>query len=186
MTTTEPPPASWNPDPDSCPALVLLVDDQALVAAAVQRAVADEPGVELHYCGNPLEALVAANKLKPTVILLDLVMPQADGSTMLRKFRANAATAHTPIVILSTKEEPEIKSALFAAGANDYIVKLPDRLELLARIRYHSTAYWHRIQRDEAFEALRRSQQALMASNTALLSANEQLGKAAQAKSDFL
>ena len=177
---------SWNPDRDACPALVLLVDDQALVAAALQRAVADEPGVELHYCGNPLEALVVANKLKPTVILLDLVMPQADGMTLLHKFRANPATQHTPIVILSTKEEPEIKSALFAAGANDYMVKLPDRLEILARIRYHSAACWHRVQRDEAFEALRRSQQALVASNTALLAANEQLGKAAQAKSDFL
>jgi signal transduction histidine kinase len=177
---------SSNPDMDSCPALVLLVDDQALVAAALQRAVADEPGVELHYCANPLEALVVANKLKPTVILLDLVMPQADGLTLLRKFRANPATQHTPIIILSTKEEAETKSALFAAGANDYMVKLPDRLEILARIRYHSTACWHRIQRDTAFEALRRSQQALVASNTALLSANEQLGKAAQAKSDFL
>lgn len=186
MTTTDPTPNSWNPEADSCPALVLLIDDQALVAAAVARAVADEPDVEMHYCGNPLEAVLAANKLKPTVILLDLVMPQADGATLLRKFRANPATAHTPIVILSTKEEPEVKSALFAAGANDYMVKLPDRLELLARIRYHSAACWHRIQRDEAFDALRRSQQALVDSNTALLAANEQLGKAAQAKSDFL
>lgn len=176
----------WTPEADSCPALVLLVDDQALVAAALQRALAGEPGIDFHYCSNPLEALTVANKLKPTVILLDLVMPQIDGHTLLRKFRANAATEHTPIVVLSTQEEPEIKSALFSAGANDYMVKLPDRLEILARIRYHSMSSWHRIQRDEAFDALRRSQQALVASNTALIAANEQLGKATQAKSDFL
>ncbi len=176
----------WAAQPDDCPALVLLVDDQALVAAALQRAVADEPGIDLHYCSNPIEALSVARDLKPTVILLDLVMPGVDGLTLLRKFRANPETMYTPIVVLSTKEEPETKSALFSAGANDYMVKLPDRLELLARIRYHSTSAWHRIQRNEAFEALRRSQQALVASNTALVAANEQLGKATQAKSDFL
>ncbi len=176
----------WAPDPEACPALVLLVDDQALVAAALQRAIAGETGVDLHYCANPIEALTVACELKPTVILLDLVMPQVDGLTLLKKFRANPVTAYTPIVVLSTKEDAESKSELFAAGANDYMVKLPDRLELLARIKYHSMSAWHRIQRDEAFEALRRSQQALVASNTALVAANEQLGKATQAKAHFL
>lgn len=176
----------WKTGEENCPALVLLVDDQALVAAALQQAVAGAADVDLHYCANPLEALSVATRLKPTVILLDLVMPQIDGLTLLKEFRANPATQYTPIIILSTKEEAETKSALFAAGANDYVVKLPDRLELLARIRYHSAACWHRIQRDEAFEALRSSQQALVASNTALVGANHQLEKAAQAKSEFL
>jgi len=176
----------WKDGEERCPALVLLVDDQALVAAAMQQAVAGEPDVDFHYCANPLDAISMANRVKPTVILLDLVMPQVDGLTLLHDFRSNPETAHTPIIILSTKEEAETKSALFAAGANDYMVKLPDRLEILARIRYHSTASWHRIQRDEAFEALRQSQQALVGSNTALVAANQQLERAAQAKSSFL
>ncbi|MEI6560489.1 MAG: response regulator [Verrucomicrobiota bacterium] len=176
----------WKDGQERCPALVLLVDDQALVAAAMQQAVAGEPDVDFHYCANPLEAISMANRVKPTVILLDLVMPQVDGLTLLRDFRSNPETEHTPIVILSTKEEAETKSTLFAAGANDYMVKLPDRLEILARIRYHSMASWHRIQRDDAFEALRQSQQALVASNTALVGANQQLERAAQAKSNFL
>lgn len=175
----------WSPE-ESSSSLVLLVDDQALVAAALQRAVARESDVDLHYCGDPREAIAVANTLKPRVIFLDLVMPQIDGLTLLRQFRANKETEHTPIIILSTREEAETKSELFAAGANDYMVKLPDRLELLARIRYHSTAYLHRLQRDAAFEALRRSQQALVVSNNALLAANEQLAKATQAKSEFL
>ena len=175
---------NWSPEAD-CPALVLLVDDQALVAAAVQRAL-EAPDVDVHYCANPLEAISVANKLKPTVVLLDLVMPQLDGLSLLRQFRANPATEHTPIIVLSTKEEAQTKSDVFAAGANDYVVKLPDRLELLARVRYHSAAFWHRLQRDEAFEALRRSQQALVVSNGALLSANEKLETATQAKSEFL
>jgi len=176
----------WKTGEENCPALVLLVDDQALVAAALQQALSGAPDVDFHYCANPLEAIFVASRLRPTVILLDLVMPQIDGLTLLKQFRSNLETQHTPIIILSTKEEAETKSALFAAGANDYVVKLPDRLELLARIRYHSSACWHRIQRDEAFEALRSSQQALVASNTALVGANQQLEKAAQAKSEFL
>ena len=53
--------------------------------------------------------------------------------------------------MLSTKEEPTVKAEAFALGANDYIVKLPDRLELLARIRYHSKGYINLLQRNEAY-----------------------------------
>ncbi|MFP3663348.1 diguanylate cyclase response regulator, partial [Burkholderia sp. SIMBA_043] len=69
---------------------------------------------------------------------------------------------------LSTKEDPAIKSAAFAAGANDYLVKLPDSIELVARIRYHSRSYLALVQRDEAYQALRQSQQQLLESNMEL------------------
>ena len=167
------------------PALVLLVDDQALVAAAVSQALADAPDIDLHYCNNPLEAVDLANAFRPAVVLMDLVMPQMDGLALLRQFRANPATAHTPIIVLSTKEEPRTKSTVFAEGANDYLVKLPDKLELCARIRYHSAAYWSRVQRDEAFKTLRTSQQALVASNAALMAASDKLAHEIQAKSEF-
>jgi signal transduction histidine kinase len=176
---------NWNPEADFL-SRVLLIDDQILVAAAVQRAVAGEPDIQLHYCANPADAVAMADQLQPTVVLLDLVMPNVDGLTLLRQFRANSGTLHTPIIILSTKEEAQTKSDVFAAGANDYIVKLPDRLELLARIRYHSKAFGHRLQRDAAFDALHQSQRQLIASNAALGSANEQLEKATRAKSEFL
>ncbi len=63
--------------------------------------------------------------------------------------------------MLSTKEEPAVKAEAFALGANDYIVKLPDRLELLARIRYHSKGYIALLQRNEAYQALLESQHRL-------------------------
>jgi len=176
---------TWDID-DEFPALALLVDDQALVAAAVHRALLGENDISLHYCANPLEAITLGEKLKPTVVLLDLVMPQMDGLALLREFRAHPCLEHTPIIVLSSNEDAQVKSNVFAAGANDYIVKLPDRLELVARIRYHSRAYGHRLQRDEAFNALRRSQQQLIESNTALISLNEKLEQATQAKSEFL
>jgi two-component system chemotaxis family response regulator WspR len=70
--------------------------------------------------------------------------------------------------VLSTKEEASVKSDAFRAGANDYLVKLPDRIELIARIRYQSAAYLSQIQRDEAYRALRKSQQDLMETNLEL------------------
>jgi sigma-B regulation protein RsbU (phosphoserine phosphatase) len=138
---------------------VLLVDDQRIVGETVRRMLADVPGLEFRFCANPVGALREADAFAPTVILQDLVMPGVDGIEMVRAFRGNPSTALTPLIVLSSKEEPTIKSEAFAAGANDYLVKLPDKLEVVARIRYHSNAYILRLQRDEAFAALHAQQQ---------------------------
>lgn len=158
--------------------MVLLVDDQAIVAESVRRALANEPDMDFDYCADPRDAVAAANRVKPMVILQDLVMPQMEGLTLLKEFRANPATRETPIVVLSVKEEAETKSDAFACGANDYLVKLPDEIELRARIRYHARAYLSRLQRDEAFRALRESQQKLLAKNTELAASNQKLEQA--------
>ncbi|MEI8233407.1 MAG: response regulator [Verrucomicrobiota bacterium] len=164
--------------PDSYHALVLLIDDQAFVGDAVCRALAGLEDVDFHFCSDPFQAVELANKLKPTVILLDLVMPQLDGLALLRRLRANPATEETPIVVLSAEEEAQTKSDAFAQGANDYLVKLPDVIELRARIRYHSRAHLNRLQREEAYNALRESQHELVHKNTELSLINEELKKA--------
>ncbi len=167
-------------------AVVLLVDDQAIVCEAVRRAVANQPDIILHYCADARQALTVANQVKPTVILQDLVMPGLDGLTLLGRYRANAATKDTPIVVLSTTEDPQVKGQAFAVGANDYLVKLPDKIELVARIRYLSKSFLNLVQRDAAYSALRESQQQLIESNSALISLNQKLEEATLAKSQFL
>src|SRR5262249_38607549 len=62
---------------------------------------------------------------------------------------------------LSTKEEAETKAQAFAVGANDYLVKLPDKVEVVARIRYHSKGYVALLERNEAYRALAESQRLL-------------------------
>jgi signal transduction histidine kinase len=177
---------------ESCPptsefsTMVLLVDDQAIVAQAVRRLLADLPDIDLHYCSDPMYAVSAANKIKPSVILQDLVMPSIDGLDLVQLFRSNPRTAETPIIVLSSEEDPGVKSQAFAVGANDYLVKLPDRVELVARIRYHSKAFINQIQRDDAFRALRESQQQLLATNTTLISLNQSLEEATRAKAEFI
>src|SRR3989442_9790043 len=172
--------------PSQYHAMVLLVDDQAMVCEAVRRALANQPDIDFHYCADAREALAIANQIKPTVILQDLVMPGIDGLTLVSQYRANPTTRDTPIIVLSTNENPQVKGQAFAMGANDYLVKLPDKIELVARIRYHSKAYLNLVQRDAAYRALRESQQQLIESNSALISLNQKLEEATLAKSEFL
>jgi two-component system chemotaxis family response regulator WspR len=148
--------------------MVLLVDDQAIIGEAIRRALVNQPNIDFHYCANPAEAITVAEQIGPTVILQDLIMPGVDGLTLVRQYRANPVTKDIPIIVLSTKEEPAVKSEAFTAGANDYPVKLPDRIELIARIRHHSKAYLNQLQRDESYRALRESQRQLMEINIEL------------------
>jgi two-component system chemotaxis family response regulator WspR len=145
--------------------MVLLVDDQAMVGEAIRRALAKEENIDFHFCTRADEALAVAEKTRPTVILQDLVMPGVDGMTLVRQYRASAVLANVPIIVLSSRDDAEIKRDAFAGGANDYMVKLPDVIELVARLRYHSRSYINLLQRDAAYRALRESQQQLQKSN---------------------
>jgi CheY-like chemotaxis protein/HPt (histidine-containing phosphotransfer) domain-containing protein len=166
--------------------IVLLVDDQPMVAETVRRLLAHQPDIDFHCCADAGQALAVAAQVRPTVILQDLVMPGVDGLTLVSQYRANPATKDIPIIVLSTNENPQVKGQAFALGANDYLVKLPDRIELIARLRYHSRAYLNLLQRDAAYRALRDSQQQLIESNAALISLNQKLEEATLAKSQFL
>jgi sigma-B regulation protein RsbU (phosphoserine phosphatase) len=141
--------------------VVLLVDDQAIVGHAVKQMLLPEPDIQLHFCQDPAKAIAMANELLPTVILQDLVMPEIDGLTLLKFFRANKTTRETPMIVLSSKEEPATKAQAFGLGANDYLVKLPDRIELIARIRHHSRGYIAQLQRNEAYRKLAESERKL-------------------------
>ncbi len=136
------------------PISVLLVDDQAMVGEAVRRTLATQADIKFHFCSDPAKVMAAVALAKPTVILQDLVMPGMDGMVLLRLYRQNQDTQNIPVIVLSTKEEPAVKSEAFSLGASDYLVKLPDAIELIARIRHHSNAYLNGIQRDEAYRAM--------------------------------
>ena len=93
---------------------VLLIDDQPMVAEAIRRALEEEKDIEFNYCQDPTKAIRVANKIKPTIILQDLVMPEVNGLMMVKFFRVNQETSHVPIIVLSTKEDPKIKSEAFS------------------------------------------------------------------------
>lgn len=149
-------------------AMVLLIDDQALVGEVIRRILIAEEGIDFHFCSDAEKAMSMALTIKPTVILQDLVMPGIDGLELVKAYKAHEELRDLPVIVLSAKDDATVKSMAFEAGANDYLVKLPDAIELVARIRYHSKAYIALRQRDEMYRALRTSQQQLQESNLAL------------------
>lgn len=148
--------------------VVLLVDDQIMVAEGIRRMLDGEQDIDFHYCSDASRAVQMAAELKPTIILQDLIMPDIDGYTLVRSYRQYAPTTNIPIIVLSTKEDPRDKSVAFENGASDYLVKLPDRIELIARIRAHTKAYLTQLERDDAFRRLGELQQELQKSNAEL------------------
>jgi class 3 adenylate cyclase len=154
MTTS---PATRAPSAASPRHRVLVVDDMLLVGRAVREMLADMPDVEVHYRRTGAEAIEAAVALRPTVILQDLVMPDVSGAEMVGRYRALPETSLVPVIVLSAVEEPATKAELLATGASDYLVKLPDKLEVAARVRLHSEAHARLLERNAAFAALERT-----------------------------
>src|SRR5690349_9231812 len=97
-------------DPLERQIMVLLVAVQVMVGEAVRRALAGARRIDFHYCANPQEAVAVAKDLGPTVILQDLVMPGVNGLDLVRGYRADPVTEAIPIIVLSIKEEPAVKS----------------------------------------------------------------------------
>jgi two-component system chemotaxis family response regulator WspR len=147
---------------------VLLVDDQLIIVEAVRRMLAGHSDIEFYSVTDPLAALAAARRYRPTVILQDLVMQGSDGFQLIRTYKDDDTLRDVPVVVLSTKEEAKLKAHAFAVGAHDYIVKLPDQLELVARIRHHSAGYISGLQRDAALRSLRASREELTRANEEL------------------
>src|SRR5271168_1868975 len=90
--------------------MVFLVDDQPIVGEAIRRQLSDQADMDFHFCSNAAEAIPLAGRIKPTVILQDMVMPGVDGLTLVRQFRESPETKNIPIIVLASKEEPEVKS----------------------------------------------------------------------------
>ena len=148
-----------HPPPSSAVHRVLLVDDQALIGEAVRRLLEGAPDIAFEFRRDAAAAIDAARSFAPTVILQDLVMPGIAGLDMVRRFRDLPETANVPVIMLSAREEPFVKAQLLDAGASDYLVKLPDQVELLARIRVHADAYRRLLERNAAFAALERERE---------------------------
>ncbi len=179
---------------------VLLIDDQGIVELALREMFGAETDIDLHFCQDPRLALEMADRISPTVILQDLVMPEINGLMLLSRFRADPATRDVPLIILSSSEKPDIKAEAFALGANDYIVKLPDSLEMIARIRHHAGGYINLLRRNEAERKLLEAMDVAERARLELEEVNGQLKNAiaqarelaaraeaaSQAKSEFL
>jgi two-component system chemotaxis family response regulator WspR len=150
---------------------LLVVDDQPIVIEHLQLML-EGSEIVAEFITDSDMAVEVAIRFRPTVILQDLVMPVIDGFELIGRYREAMELQNVPIIVLSASDEADQKELCFSLGANDYLVKLPHRIELLARIRYHSKAYIASVERDEAFHCLQVSQEQLGAANVLLQKLN--------------
>ena len=112
---------------------VLLVDDaKANLDILVEGLKADH---KLSLALNGEMALQIAARTPPDLVLLDIVMPGLDGYEVCRRLRQMPETAEVPIMFLSSLDEVQNKTRGFEAGANDYLTKPFEMLEVKARVR---------------------------------------------------
>lgn len=114
---------------------ILLADDNADMRAYVRRLLAGHYDIEA--VGNGEEALAAARRQRPDLVLTDVMMPGLDGFGLLRELRADEDTRAVPVILLSARAGEDARVEGLAAGADDYIVKPFTARELLARVGAH-------------------------------------------------
>lgn len=110
---------------------ILVVDDEELLVKGIGFNLKNE-GYEVHTGTNGLEAVTLAKAESPDLIILDVMMPEMDGLTACAQIRE---FSDVPIILLTAKSEDMDKLMGFDSGADDYITKPFNILELKARIR---------------------------------------------------
>ena len=114
---------------------VLLVDDHAVIRQGLKMLLESRPEIEVVAdCENGREALLAVERLKPDVVLMDVVMPGMNGFQATRTISRQEGTSHIPIIMCTSKDLETDKIWAMRQGAQHYLVKPADHDELLAKI----------------------------------------------------
>ena len=116
------------------PSRILVADDDSTIRRFIVTLLSDR-GYEILEAADGEQAYKVAEHAKPDLMLLDLIMPFRDGFDVLQDLKRSPETASIPVIIMSVKDrEEEIVKGL-NMGADDYVVKPFNSLELVARVR---------------------------------------------------
>jgi DNA-binding response OmpR family regulator len=113
-------------------ARILVADDDAFILQFIDKVLRSQDH-EPFLVNNGEQALAKFNEIKPDLVLLDVMMPKIDGFQVCKQIRVQNALV--PILMLTARQQVENKVKGLDSGADDYITKPFDRLELLARIQ---------------------------------------------------
>src|SRR5438445_2572328 len=114
--------------------MILVVDDDPDIARFVEVNLRSA-GFDVAVATDGEEALRRAEEIRPDLVLLDVMMPRIDGFEVAQRLRRNTRTANTCIIMLTAKAQSSDKVLGLTAGADDYIIKPFDPIELLARVK---------------------------------------------------
>ena len=116
---------------------ILVVEDEKTIAEAI-KIYLEEEGYEVIICLNSEKAISLFKQNEFQLVLLDIMMPKVDGITLARQIRK---TSSVPIIFISAKSESTDKITGLNAGADDYITKPFEPLELIARVKANIRRY---------------------------------------------
>ena len=116
---------------------ILVVEDEKEIAEAI-KIYLEEEGYEVIICLNSEKAISLFKQNEFQLVLLDIMMPKVDGITLARQIRK---TSSVPIIFISAKSESTDKITWLNAGADDYITKPFEPLELIARVKANIRRY---------------------------------------------
>ncbi|MFO7938591.1 MAG: response regulator [Bacteroidales bacterium] len=101
---------------------ILIVDDSTTNNILLQS-ILEEEGFHVDVAFSGKEALTLVNKQTPSLILLDIMMPEIDGISLLRQLQANAQTQAIPVVMVTAKDDEYSREESILAGAKDFLTK---------------------------------------------------------------
>ncbi len=114
--------------------MIYLLEDDASIRKLVIYAL-ESQGFEARGFSRPSEFRAAVEQQLPELVLLDIMLPEEDGITVLKRLRAGVRTAVIPVIMLTARDTEYDRVEGLDAGADDYISKPFGMMELLARIR---------------------------------------------------
>jgi PAS domain S-box-containing protein len=115
--------------------LIVVADDNADMSRYIVRLLRER--YEVHAVVDGRQALEATQRLRPALVLADVMMPHLDGFGLLRAIRDDSAIAGTPVILLSARAGEESRVEGLEADADDYLIKPFAARELLARVAAH-------------------------------------------------
>ncbi|MBT3365668.1 MAG: response regulator [Nitrospina sp.] len=152
---------------DTLGEIILLVDDN-FTNIELLKTLLQKDGYEIAYAPNGEDALKVVPKLKPNLILLDIMMPGIDGFETCKKLKDNEQFRDIPVIFISAKSTPKDIVRGFEVGGVDYITKPFNLKEVLARVRTQLQLQSLMIQKEKSEEKAKAFAQELERSNRAL------------------
>ncbi|HEX9891601.1 MAG TPA: response regulator [Actinomycetota bacterium] len=113
---------------------ILVVDDDPDIARFVELNLRTH-GYETHVASDGEQALESAFEVRPDLVLLDVTMPKMDGFEVAQRLRADPRTSNVSIIMLTARALSVDKVLGLTAGADDYVIKPCDPVELVARVK---------------------------------------------------
>jgi adenylate cyclase len=143
------------------PVRLLMIDDSEFICEWVKELLSCEPTIHIAFCNDSTLALELTKEYNPTIVLMDLEMPNISGLELLALFKMDEFVQEVPVIFLSGVSDPEVKAKAFALGANDYMEKDMDVVEIISRIKFHSHSYLTSIRLSNSIQELINMQQLL-------------------------